>query len=313
MKKISIIIPVYNVEKYLERCLDSVLNQSYKNLEIILINDGSTDNSLDICLKYAKKDNRIKLINQNNSGISEVRNKGLEAAKGEYIAFVDSDDVIDKDMFKTLYNNLLKYDSDISSCNYKIFHNKINFDKEEYYNKIFSKEESLKDIISNGVLTNFLWNKLFKKELFNNIKFPKNMIYEDMYVMPKIIEKTTKIVYTNQILYGYFQRENSYVNSFDEDKNKNYFLVINNVYNDLKKYNFLDKELKNYKVFSIYSAFLQAAKSNALYSDFMKEKHKEYKKEFKYLNKKVKLKRKLLYYLLYLDINIFKKVVDLRF
>ncbi|MBQ2408862.1 MAG: glycosyltransferase [Bacilli bacterium] len=313
MKKISIIIPVYNVEKYLERCLDSVLNQSYKNLEIILINDGSTDNSLDICLKYAKKDNRIKLINQNNSGISEVRNKGLEAAKGEYIAFVDSDDVIDKDMFKTLYNNLLKYDSDISSCNYKIFHNKINFDKEEYYNKIFTKEESLKDIISNGVLTNFLWNKLFKKELFNNIKFPKNMIYEDMYVMPKIIEKTTKIVYTNQILYGYFQRENSYVNSFDEDKNKNYFLVINNVYNDLKKYNFLDKELKNYKVFSIYSAFLQAAKSNALYSDFMKEKHKEYKKEFKYLNKKVKLKRKLLYYLLYLDINIFKKVVDLRF
>ena len=313
MKKISIIIPVYNVEKYLERCLDSVLNQSYKNLEIILINDGSTDNSLDICLKYAKKDNRIKLINQNNSGISEVRNKGLEAAKGEYIAFVDSDDVIDKDMFKTLYNNLLKYDSDISSCNYKIFHNKINFDKEEYYNKIFTKEESLKDIISNGVLTNFLWNKLFKKELFNNIKFPKNMIYEDMYVMPKIIEKTTKIVYTNQILYGYFQRENSYVNSFDEDKNKNYFLVINNVYNDLKKYNFLDKELKNYKVFSIYSAFLQAAKSNALYSDFMKEKHKEYKKEFKYLNKKVKLKRKLLYYLLYLDINIFKKVVDLRY
>ena len=313
MKKISIIIPVYNVEKYLERCLDSVLNQSYKNLEIILINDGSTDNSLDICLKYAKKDNRIKLINQNNSGISEVRNKGLEAAKGEYIAFVDSDDVIDKDMFKTLYNNLLKYDSDISSCNYKIFHNKINFDKEEYYNKIFTKEESLKDIISNGVLTNFLWNKLFKKELFNNIKFPKNMIYEDMYVMPKIIEKTTKIVYTNQILYGYFQRENSYVNSFDEDKNKNYFLVINNVYNDLKKYNFLDKELKNYKVFSIYSAFLQAAKSNALYSDFMKEKQKEYKKEFKYLNKKVKLKRKLLYYLLYLDINIFKKVVDLRF
>lgn len=216
-------------------------------------------------------------------------------------------------MFKILYNNLLKYDSDISSCNYKIFHNKIDFDKEEYNNKIFTKEESLKDIISNGVLTNFLWNKLFKKELFNNIKFPKNMIYEDMYVMPKIIEKTTKIVYTNQILYGYFQRENSYANSFNEDKNKNYFLVINNVYNDLKKYNFLEKELKNYKVFSIYSAFLQAAKSNALYSDFMKEKHKEYKKEFKYLNKKVKLKRKLLYYLLYLDINIFKKVVDLRF
>lgn len=310
---ISIIIPVYNVEKYLERCLDSVLNQSYKNLEIILINDGSTDNSLNICLKYASKDARIRLINQNNSGISEVRNKGLQDAKGAYIAFVDSDDVIDKDMFKILYNNLLKYDADISSCKYETFHDTIKFNKEEINNKVFTKEESLKDIITDGVITNFLWNKLFKRELFKDIVFPKSMIYEDMYVMPSIIEKTNKIVYTSQSLYGYFQRKNSYANNFNEDKNKNYFFVIDKVYNDLKKYNFLQEDLENYKLFTIYSTFLQLAKCKIPCSKFMKQRHKEFRQGFKYLNKNVKFKRKILYYILYININLFNKVVDLRF
>ena len=120
---ISIIIPVYNVEKYLRKCLDSIINQTYKKLEIILIDDGSTDNSGKICEEYAKKDDRIIVIHKENAGVSSARNRGIELANGKYIGFIDSDDWIEENMYETLYQNLLQFDVDISMCNYSIIRN----------------------------------------------------------------------------------------------------------------------------------------------------------------------------------------------
>ena len=313
MKKISVIVPIYNVEAYLERMLESLINQTYKNLEIILIDDGSTDSSAKICDKYKKKDKRIVVMHKKNEGVSVARNKGLELARGDYIGFVDSDDVISLDMYERLYNNIISTNADISVCSYSTFSKDVDFEYKDNI-KIFNKEEALKDIISDGIITNFLWNKLFKSNLFNNIKFPENCIYEDLYVMPKLIEKIDRLCFDYSKLYGYFKRNNSYVNTYNEEKNKNYLNFCDERYTYLSKYKYLNNYLESYRCFYIYSAFLQCSKSkciDVINSYYMKEYHKIFKNNFKHLNKNVSLKRKILFYILYINKNTFFKIVSL--
>lgn len=161
MDLISIIVPVYNVEKYLEHCLNSIINQTYKNLEIILVNDGSTDNSLEICESFKQKDSRIKIITKGNGGLSSARNEGLKIAKGNYISFVDSDDWIDADFIKALYNNLISTDSDMSTCEFiretepsqfvETKKEKITCYTQSEYMKIFMKIDSQKLFIMLGI------------------------------------------------------------------------------------------------------------------------------------------------------------------
>ena len=151
---ISIIIPVYKVEKYIYKCIDSVLNQTYKNLEIILVDDGSPDKCPEICEEYAKKDNRIKIIHKKNGGLSDARNAGLKVATGKYIGFVDSDDYIEKDMYQVLYNNIIKTNSDISIVNLKeVKENEIieNNVKDEQNTIEYTKLEGLKKLIENKI------------------------------------------------------------------------------------------------------------------------------------------------------------------
>lgn len=312
MKKISVIVPIYNIEKYLNRMLESLINQSYKNLEIILIDDGSCDSSGDICDEYKKKDDRIKVIHKTNEGVSKVRNLGIKLATGDYIGFVDSDDVIDKDMYKKLYENMISNNCDISVCNYCTFAVEPSF---EYYNKIkiFDKKDALNDIISDGIITNFLWNKLFKKNIFNNIKFPKGKIYEDMYVMPKLLEKVNRLCFDYSKLYGYFIRINSYVNTYNCSKNINYLKFSDSCYNYLTKYTFLKDNLARYRTFYIYSAYLQAAKSSC--RDIFKDKdmdnyYKLFRKSFN-VYKNYSYKRKLLFYVLYINKQLFYILVNL--
>lgn len=312
MKKISVIVPIYNIEKYLTRMLESLITQSYTNLEIILIDDGSSDSSGKICDEYLHKDNRIRVIHKDNEGVSVARNLGIELATGDYIGFVDSDDIIDKDMYKKLYNNMINNDCDISVCNYCSFIEKPSF---EYHDKlkIFNKEEALKDIISDGLITNFLWNKLFKRNLFNDIEFPKGKIYEDMYVMPKLLEKINRLCFDNSKLYGYFIRTNSYVNTYNQTKNINYLEFSDSCYNYLTKYPFLKDNLVNYRNFYIYSAYLQAAKSSC--KDIFKDKgmdnyYKLFRKSFK-IDDNYSYKRKLLFYVLYINKQLFYILVNL--
>lgn len=210
-KIISIVVPIYNVEKYLERCIDSIINQTYKNLEIILVNDGSTDDSGMICDNYKNKDNRIKVIHKKNGGLSEARNFGIDIATGTYIGFVDSDDWIETNMYERLLEKLEYNKGDISICGrYIDFIDKKNIVyKKQDTEKILNRKEALIELNSFSFFDMSACDKLYKKELFREIRFPVGKKCEDYYTMFKIFDKADKIICFSEPLYHYFQRDNS--------------------------------------------------------------------------------------------------------
>lgn len=209
---ISIVIPVYNVEKYLDKCLDSVVNQTYKNIEIILVNDGSTDNSPLISQKYAESDSRIKLIHKKNGGLSDARNAGIDIAIGKYITFIDSDDYIEKDYVEYLFNLLIKNKADLSCCQ------KIEVDDNDKFIRrldkydfkiVEGKSNCMRTFLSNEGLDNFAWGKLYLKEMFKDIRYPFGKLYEDVFTTHKIIAKCNKIVIGDRSKYIYRIRKTS--------------------------------------------------------------------------------------------------------
>lgn len=269
---ISVIIPVYNVEQYLDRCINSILNQSYNKLEIILVNDGSTDNSKDICLKYQSIDKRIKVINQSNGGLSKARNAGINYSVGKYICFIDSDDFIHKDMINILYNNLIKTKSDISVCSFeKVYKEKedlkVTSNYMEYYNPNFY-DNLFNDL---KVETIIACNKLYKKSLFNGLLYRENKFHEDEFIIHHILKKVNKIVYDKNKLYYYFQRENSITNNYsiknldviealedriqffkEQNLNKYYDLTLKVYANTLMyHYGVINNNIRNYKIIKI--------------------------------------------------------------
>lgn len=209
---ISVIVPVYNVEAYIARCLDSIVAQTYRNLEIIIINDGSPDRCPVIAEEYAKKDHRICLVHQENSGVSEARNVGMRLSHGSYLSFIDSDDFIDPDYYETLYRILHSNNADISICNKRI----INFTVARPFPidfpkgvTLFSGSEALKELVNDKYLRNYVWNKLYKKELFEGIEFPKGRTFEDIAIMHKIFYRAKTVVITDEIKYNYTSRKYS--------------------------------------------------------------------------------------------------------
>ncbi|WP_052399127.1 glycosyltransferase family 2 protein [Candidatus Francisella endociliophora] len=216
---ISVIIPVYNVQNYLVRCLDSVINQTYKNLEIILVNDGSTDNSLEICQQYIDKDSRIILINKNNGGLSSARNAGLEINKGKYITFIDSDDWVALDYINTLYQNIIDNNADISIVG---FENVYDSNVEDIPNtnkiKTFSQKEAVNKLILNKLETSAC-GKLFNSFFFKKNRFREGIIFEDLEVMYKLFLSANKIVRNSSIKYFYFQRKSSIMGTAKNIKN----------------------------------------------------------------------------------------------
>ncbi len=243
-KKVSIIIPVYNVEKYICRCLESVINQDYKNLEIIIVNDGTQDNSYEICNKYAKLDKRIKLINQKNGGLSDARNTGVKMATGRYLAFLDSDDYVDKDTYSTLVNLMEQNNADISKINYRKIKIKDNvyteYEEKKSYNnndnsvKIYNKEDALKEILLDYKIQNYVWDKLYKKELFDDVQFPVRKNYEDIAIQYKVFSKINKMVLGNNVKYNYVIREDSIVNLASEKTLSDCIEIIRERYKILK-------------------------------------------------------------------------------
>lgn len=214
--KISIIIPVYNVSKYLPECMDSVLSQTYKNLEIILVNDGSTDESGKSCDSYSQKDKRIKVIHKKRGGPSDARNAGLSAATGKYIGFVDSDDYIEPDMYETLLKILSIYDADIAGCPfYHIKRGKII--NQKYFTGTvaqFNTISALEELIMQRSFSNNVWNKIYKKKLIQDIEFPVNVYRgEDMIFNYKAFVGAKKSVYVDTPKYYYFYRQDSIMHS----------------------------------------------------------------------------------------------------
>ncbi len=202
---ISIIVPIYNVEKYLKKCVESICNQTYQNLEIILVDDGSPDKCGEICDGYAKADKRIKVIHKKNGGLSSARNAGLDIAKGEYISFIDSDDYIASDFIEKLYLLCIKNDADIAECGFTKFQDKIKIEKLDEDIKIYTSKEMQTRMYSNNYVgTTVVWNKLYKKYIYNDLRFPIGKINEDEFCTYKALYNCNKnIVVTNKALYYY--------------------------------------------------------------------------------------------------------------
>ena len=172
---ISVIVPIYNVEKYLERCVDSIVNQTYRNLEIILVDDGSPDNCPKMCDDFAKKDSRIRVVHKKNGGLSDARNSGMKIASGECIVFVDSDDYVDCNMIAKMYDVMLKDDSDVVSCGVKWVdeNGEVISEPTVDKNEILDTNEAMIEIIIDGKLKQHVWNKMYKTELIQDILFKK--------------------------------------------------------------------------------------------------------------------------------------------
>lgn len=214
---ISIIVPVYNVEQYISKCLDSILSQTYKNIEIIIINDGSTDTSGAICDAYAQRDMRIKVIHQENQGLSAARNVGLTQAQGMYVGFVDSDDWISPEMYYRLHSEATFNHADIAACGmYKVVNNDVYISNKRGTGEIkqFTKKRAIANLLSERSITCMMCDKLYKRSILPTSLFPEGCVHEDNYVIVDILERCEKIIYVDTPYYYYYQRNGSICNSF---------------------------------------------------------------------------------------------------
>jgi glycosyltransferase involved in cell wall biosynthesis len=212
LPKISVIVAVYNVEKYIEKCVRSILEQRYDNIEIVLVNDGSGDRSGEICDQLREIDSRIKVLHKKNEGAAMARNVGLNHISGDYVGFVDSDDFIDNEMYSILMSNLLKTDSDISVCSYIKVYDNGSTQVESYDNKltVLNADQAMGAFYTfDSSNMNVPWNKLYKRTLFDGIEFPRGNVRDDESTIYKLVYRSTRIVVTQKVLYYYFQNTNS--------------------------------------------------------------------------------------------------------
>lgn len=292
-KLISIIVPIYNAEKYLDKCLQSIINQTLGNIEILLINDGSTDSSLEICKKYSERDSRIKIINKKNEGVSVARNLGIEKATGEYIAFIDSDDWIDTEFCERLYSSVKKEKAELGICNYI----KENLDFKEFYDikinkKILYEEDIQKTFLSKLIerdegervhnLAGFRGPcaKLYKKEILNNydIKFDENLVIgEDFLFNLNFLQKTKRITLDKGYYYHYRTNFNSATMKYKKDCFKIYEEILKQLEEFLNKNDIYYKNKNRFYKLSIKYLLI------CLDNEFRKENEKNLFNKYKYL------------------------------
>jgi glycosyltransferase involved in cell wall biosynthesis len=273
---ISVIVPVYKVEKYLEKCIESVLKQTYTNLQIILVDDGSPDNCGKICDEYAKKDSRIEVIHKANGGLSDARNVGISKAKGRYIGFVDSDDYIKEDMYEILLNLIKKYDADVSICNlYDVIDGNECIRNKENGIREYSRLDILKKVLLDKNIQSYAWNKLYEKELFDEIKYPIGKKYEDIGTTFYLFEKCNKIVVTSEPEYYYLKRADSLVNNVTESTILDYTEII------IQRYIYIKqniKELRKYNNYYLAKTLITAHNDIENLENISEEMQQRYKK-----------------------------------
>lgn len=255
MNKVSVVIPIYNVENYLKKCLDSVINQTYKNLEIICVNDCSPDNSSEILKEYAAKDNRIKIINhKKNGGLSAARNTGMDNATGEYIYFLDSDDWIDSDYIEKMVNKIIETDADIV-IDKNVITEKENFSapykhpshKEEYTNNFITKDEIVNIMVN-------AWSKMLKTDFIRrkNLRFPEGYINEDLYFHYIALAQTDKAYFFDGANYHYLSRDAG-ISKTEENKDIETMKIFSLLYDYFKEHNLLNEGIKIFAVMPFYS------------------------------------------------------------
>lgn len=207
---ITIVVPVYNVENYLDKCVESIVNQTYKNLEIILVDDGSTDSSGKKCDKWVEKDSRIKVIHKENGGLSDARNKGIDIATGKWIGFIDSDDYIDITMFEKLYNACVENNCKVSSCGFlREFEDASRNERWTTKEDMLLDRDGMMEYLYKAAVGWGAWNKLYDISLFDDVRYPFGKTREDEYTTYKIFDKIDKLYYICECLYFYYQRGDS--------------------------------------------------------------------------------------------------------
>lgn len=210
---ISVIVPIYKVEDYLAKCIESIQKQSFKDLEIILVDDGSPDRCGEICDRYKQQDGRIKVIHKQNGGLSDARNAGIDVAEGEYISFIDSDDYIHPQMMEILYNILQEAEADISVCEFKQVSEQEDIDFAYILKPVKTEKAEGQQVMNQlqhkNLITVVAWNKLYRAKLFENNRYKKGMIHEDEFMIHHLLHECNCIVYTKEPLYFYIQRKNS--------------------------------------------------------------------------------------------------------
>lgn len=218
---ISVIVPVYKVERYLSKCIDSILNQTYKNLEIILVDDGSPDCCGDLCDRYAQKDRRIVVVHQENKGLSQARNTGLEMFKGEYLMFVDSDDYLHQDAVRTLYQRITADKSDMAVGNAVCVDGEGMILGEPYTTVLdgcISRQEAYEEFGGSHRIPCMAWAKLYKDAIYHEIRFPVQKTAEDLWVITDVIDRCEKISLCSSVIYFYAQRPFSIMTDMNDDR-----------------------------------------------------------------------------------------------
>lgn len=213
MDLVSVIVPVYNAEKYLKKCVDSILCQSYKNIEVILVDDGSTDTCPSLCDDYEKFDERVHVIHKENGGLCDARNTGINYARGKYVTFVDNDDLVNNEFIEILYNLCEQYGCDIAQCDFLMINESSVLlpPQKTMTVKVYDRNEIINEFCQEANLVKYwvVWNKMYRRELFDGVQFPVGRIHDDMYTTHKLLWKAEKMAVTNIYLYYYFQREGS--------------------------------------------------------------------------------------------------------
>jgi glycosyltransferase involved in cell wall biosynthesis len=267
MPKVSIIVPIFNVEQYLHKCIDSLLAQSLQDIEIILVDDGSKDSSEEICDEYDKKDKRIVVIHKINGGLSSARNAGIRIASGEYLGFVDGDDWVDTNMYEVLYELCNENNADIGTC--KISRNDKSVNNVKQGNKfnieILNKEKAIHRMYE-GKLTGFsACNKLFEKKIFFNILFPEGRAYEDAAIMYRLYDYANCIVYVDEPFYHYIFRDNSITTGNFSEKRFDIVLNYQEAYSYMElNYPCLCERLNQLYFSSLYGMFTDLISENSL-------------------------------------------------
>lgn len=289
--KISIIVPVYRVEKYINRCLDSILNQSYKNLEIILVDDGSPDRCGEICEEYAKKDSRIRVIHKENGGLSDARNFGMKYITGEYTLFLDSDDYIEKDCIETLLKIAQENNSDIVQCGFYYDYNTYLLYDDRYYTEDspivnLDNNSLMRELVINERVKNFVWGKLYKSELIRDKYFKKGVLFEDVFWSHNIMKDVKKYTIIHKPLWYYTQREDSIVGKYSSKnlnilkglKERKEFLKINypNLLGEINKLIFITSMLHYNIILKLRDSNLEIAKKE-IKEDILKNYSEIYK------------------------------------
>ena len=312
MDKISIILPVYNVEKYVEKCLNSIKNQDYKNFEAIIVDDGSKDKSVEIIENFIKKDDRFKLYHKENGGLSDARNFGMNFVTGKFVIFIDSDDYIENKMLTTLYENITKEKADVSICGiYNVYINKKTSqceDKNIYF--VCDKNRFLKEYLIGKLVPGSICNKLIKVDIAKKIQFPVGKIYEDAFYQFDLINFAKKYVVTTNPMYNYFHRENSITTKSYSKKNLDYIEIYSKFYDYVKSKNIdLEKEAffrLSYSYFIILDKMLLEDDYHKIdkYNEVLNFLKKNYFKIFK--NDYFRFTRRIASIALKININLYK-------